>query len=331
MTSVQPLARFPLVRTTCAEETRAALSHTYAKPDMEFIDREPKLQAVVNLCQLIDVGLVYASCDARLRFAYPETDLVSQIFSIGGQCDATTAGVSVAICPDCSIVTSPGEPLQITSSADYRRLVLTINSQALAKKLSSITGGSCGKTLRFYPRQNYALHSAKALREHFFFLVGILNDSTAPMPNLVLAEFEQALTVMFLHANHHNFSHLLEQAPPFVAPWQIDRAEAYIEANWKAPITLEDLSDVSGVSAFSLWRSFKKGRGLSPMEFASQGRLRRARELLLRPDDTTTVAEIASTCGFADTRCFESDYVRAFGEPPIATFGRSKDPRPTSH
>ncbi len=331
MTSVQPLARFPLVRTTCAEETRAALSHTYAKPDMEFIDREPKLQAVVNLCQLIDVGLVYASCDARLRFAYPETDLVSQIFSIGGQCDATTAGVSVAICPDCSIVTSPGEPLQITSSADYRRLVLTINSKALAKKLSSITGGSCGKTLRFYPRQNYALHSAKALREHFFFLVNMLNNSAAPIPGLVQVEFEQALMVMFLQANHHNYSHLLEQPSPLVASWQVRRAEAYIEANWKLPITLEDLAAVSGVSAFGLFRSFKRSRGLSPMEFVGQVRLRHARELLLRPDDATTIAGIASTCGFADVRRFEIDYLRAFGEPPCATLGRGRSPRPTSH
>ena len=84
------------------------------------------------------------------------------------------------------------------------------------------------------------------------------------------------------------------------------------------PITLEDLAQVSGVSAFSLFRSFKGSRGLSPMEFVNQVRLRRARELLLRPDDTTTIADIASACGFADTRCFESDYVRAFGEPPSA-------------
>jgi hypothetical protein len=228
MTSASPLARFPLVRTTSAEETRAALSCTYAKPNMEFTDREQKLQTVVNLCQLVDVGLVYASCAASLRFEYPETDLASQIFSIDGRCEVMTGGASVAIRPDCGVVISPGESLQITSSAEYRRLVLTIKSRALARTLSTLTGQSCGRPLRFNPKQNYALPSAKALREHFFFLVGILNDSTAPMPNLVLAEFEQALTVMFLHANHHNFSHLLEQAPPFVAPWQIDRAEAYI-------------------------------------------------------------------------------------------------------
>jgi AraC-like DNA-binding protein len=331
MKSAEPLARFPLVRTTSAEETRAALSCTYAKPSMEFIDREQKLQTVVNLCQLVDVGLVYASCAASLRFEYPETDLASQIFSIDGRCEVMTGGASVAIRPDCGVVTSPGESLQHTSSAEYRRLVLTIKCRALARTLSTLAGQPCGRPLRFNPKQNYALPAAKALREHFFFLVGVLNNSTAPMPSLVLAEFEQVLTVMFLCANHHNFSHLLEQAPPFVAPWQVDRAEAYIEANWKGPIALEDLADVSGVSAFSLWRSFKKGRELSPMEFASRVRLRHARDLLLRPDEATTVTGIASTCGFADVRRFESDYARAFGERPCATLDRSKGPRPTSH
>ena len=331
MTSVPPLARFPLVRTHCAEETRAALSCTYAKPNMEFIDREQKLQTVVNLCQLSDIGLVYASCAASLRFEYPETDLASQIFSIGGQCEVLTGRASIAIHPDCSVVISPSESLQITSSADYRRLVLTVKSRALARKLSALTGASYNQTLHFNPRQNYSLPSAKALRDHFFFLVGVLNNSTTPIPNLVLTEFEQTLIVMFIHANHNNYSHLFEQTPPSVAPWQVDRAEAYIEANWKPPITLEDLAQVSGVSAFSLFRSFKKIRGLSPMEFANQVRLRHARELLLHPDATTTVEQIAATCGFAGTRRFESGYVLAFGELPQQTLERRKGVRPGWH
>jgi transcriptional regulator GlxA family with amidase domain len=185
--------------------------------------------------------------------------------------------------------------------------------------------------LRFNPKQNYALSSAKALREHFLFLVGMLDNPAAPIPHLVRTEFEQALMVMFLHANHHNYSHLLEQASPFTAPWQLRRAEAYIEANCKQPITLEDLAAICGVSALSLFRSFKKSRGLSPMEFASRVRLRHARDLLLRPDEATTVTAIASACGFADVGRFESDYARAFGEPPCATLERSKGPRPTSY
>jgi hypothetical protein len=128
MKSAEPLAQFPLVRTTSAEETRVALSCTYAKPNLEFMDGERKLQTTINLCQLMDIGLIYASCAASLRLEYPETNLAAQIFSIGGQCEVITGGTSVVVGPDCSAVISPNEPLQITSNADYRRLSLTIKS-----------------------------------------------------------------------------------------------------------------------------------------------------------------------------------------------------------
>jgi len=205
-----------------------------------------------------------------------------------------------------------------------------MKSRALANKLSAIVGETCGETLRFDPKQDYALPSAMTLREHFLFLIDILNTSTALLPRFVLSEFEQTLMVMFLQANRHNYSRLLEQTPRHCSPFQVDRAEAYIEANWRRAITLESLAEMSGVSAFSLFRSFKKTRGYSPMEFLNRVRLRHARELLLRPDASTTVAEIASTCGFADARRFESDYVLAFGESPFETLhpGKSRHPPP---
>ena len=137
--------------------------------------------------------------------------------------------------------------------------------------------------------------------------------------------------VMFLQANRHNYSQLLEQKPRHCASLQVDRAEAYIEANWRRAITLESLAEISGVSAFSLFRSFKNNRGYSPMEFLRRVRLRHARELLLRPDASTTVAETASSCGSADPRRFEGEYVLAFGKSPFEALDRGKNPRSLRH
>jgi len=86
--------------------------------------------------------------------------------------------------------------------------------------------------LHFDPKQDYALHSATTLRTHFLCLIDIPNKSTALLPHFVLSEFEQTLVVMFLQANRHNYSQLLEQTPRHCSPIQVDRAEAYIEANW---------------------------------------------------------------------------------------------------
>ena len=70
------------------------------------------------------------------------------------------------------------------------------------------------------------------------------------------------------------------------------------------------------MSALALFRTFKKARGYSPLEFANQVRLRHARALLASPDTATTVETVALRCGFADVRRFATLYELAFGEPP---------------
>jgi hypothetical protein len=150
---------------------------------------------------------------------------------------------------------------------------LRIHPAAAAKLLSAIVGTSIG-ALRFEPTSNFERPETRILRDHFLFLVNELSSATTPMPSLVLDEFEQALMVMFLRANRHNYSHLLEIEPPDAAPIQVRRAEEYIEAYWDQPISLESLAAITGVSARSLIRSFRQRRGYSPMQFVKQVRLR---------------------------------------------------------
>jgi len=154
-------------------------------------------------------------------------------------------------------------------------------------------------------------------------LVEMVSVSAAPLPRLLLSEYEQTLAVMFLHANRHNHSHLLERATPDLAPWQLLRAEQYIEAHAERAISVDQLTAVAGVGALSLFRAFKKARGLSPLDFANAVRLRRARDMLQHPDETTTVAAVALACGYADIGRFEMDYARTFGELPRLTLARA--------
>ena len=79
---------------------------------------------------------------------------------------------------------------------------------------------------------------------------------------------------MFLCGHKHNYSHVLEEAETGPADAQIRRVETYIEAHWQEDISLETLAEVAGVSAFSLFRVFKKLRGYSPLDFAARIRAR---------------------------------------------------------
>jgi hypothetical protein len=270
----KPLDRFPVIRTRSVEKMRAALAQVYTKPIFELQGRVRTLDVSFNNYQLQHSGLSYVKYGAPVRLEFPDTDFLSQLFPIKGKGEVLTGGTLVSMTQDSGVVNSPYTSFTAKLSADYEHLVLRMDSTALARKLAAMIGAPISRTLRIDPMPNFARPDAQILRQHLMFLVNKLSMAAAPLPALMLAEFEQSLMVMFLRANRHNYSHLFELQPSDSAPWQVRRAEEYIEANWDQPITLEDLAAVTGVSARSLFRTFKRSRGYSPMDFVNQTRRR---------------------------------------------------------
>ena len=318
----RPLDRFPIVRTQNVEEMRAALTRVYARPQLRA--KITKVDATLNYLQLRHVGLGYTKYGIDLSGAYPESESYLQAFPLRGRGEVAIKKFTSPLGPGRGLTVSPGRRFAAKADADYEHLFVVVSMHGLTEKLSAIVGRPIGRALEFEPIMNDAHPAAKALRDHLGFLVRTVSESEIPLPKLVLEEFAQTLMVMILHANRHNYSRLLQKVSRDVASWQVRRAEDYIEANWRRPITLEDIVQVTGASAFDLFRSFKKSRGYSPMELADRVRLGHARAQLHRPDAATTVASVALACGFADLGRFENDYILAFGESPSTTLRRGK-------
>jgi AraC-like DNA-binding protein len=318
MKSVRPLDRFQVIRTQNVEEIRAAFARMYGQ-SMSVEGNAKRLDAAINRCAMKDISLSYARFGADMGLVFPETVVTFHMIPVRGRGEATVNGAAIPLSAGHGVTISQGVSFAERFNTDYEHVVLAINTLALTDKLAVLTGAPINRPLTFYSTKGEASFGVKAFRDHFFFLVDKLSASAVPLPRLLSAEFEQTLIVMFLHANRHNCSHLLERAPVDASPWQIRRAEEYIEANWRQAITLEKLAAVTEMSAFDLFRSFKSSRGYSPTEFADRVRLRHTRELLRRADATTTVAAVASACGFSDLWRFTRDYVRVFGEHPSQT------------
>ncbi len=321
--AVRWLDRFPVVRTQDAEEMCAALESIYAKPILKLKAQTTKVDVAVNYYPMNCIGVGNTKYGTAVSLAYPESDVFLQSFPVRGRAQARVGEFVGLLDPNHSVAVSPHMYFAAKLAADYETLLLLIKPQALIDKLTAITGQSIRQPLKFQPLQDWAHPAAKTLRDHFLLLVEIVGTSVVPIPKLVLAEFEQTLMVMFLYANRHNYSHFLEQKSAVAAPWQLRLVEQYMEANWQRPIMLEQLAQVAGVSALALFRSFRKSRGCSPMEFVRRLRLGRAREMLQHPHAATTVAAVASACGFADLDRFVNDYLQAFGELPSLTLGCS--------
>lgn len=275
----RPLDNFPLVHTGDCDEVRAALARIYAEPTLQLAPGTTGLAARLNECGLQATWLGYAAYGGAVSLDFPTADYFLQLLPIRGRGEIVSgrrramlvAGKTYATCsPDVGHRSSYGQ--------DYEALVLKIASQALTRKLAAMTGADIGAPLRTEVQPSRSQRMLTLCR-YLPMLAGILSESVAPMPSWWIAQTEQLLMVMFLCGHRHNYSHLLEQEAPDCAPWQVRRAEDYIEANWQEGVSLETLAEVTGVSGFSLFRSFRMTRGYSPFEYASKVRSKRVGHL----------------------------------------------------
>lgn len=274
MTSARPLDNFPVIRTRSIEDVRNALARVYARPTLNFAHASQAINASINECRLQHIRLGYGAFGAAVCFDFPPADCFLHLIPVQGKAEIVRKS-SVALTVGTSATISPDTGFRGHYSDDYECLVVKIDTQQLTGKLAAMTGVVIDKPLRMEPQPDLKRPAAQILQRYLPLLADTLSAADPPFPGWWISQTEQLLMAMFLCAHQHNYSHLLEQQAPDAAPWQVRQAEDYIEANWDRDVTLETLAEVTGVSAFSLFRSFKESRGCSPSEFASQIRSKR--------------------------------------------------------
>jgi AraC-like DNA-binding protein len=95
---------------------------------------------------------------------------------------------------------------------------------------------------------------------------------------------------------------------------KLRRVVEFIEAHIDVPITLARLAAVVYLSPFHFHRQFKRSMGLTPGQYISQLRIKRARTLLSESD--LPLAEVAAQVGFADQSHFTAAFRRTTSMTP---------------
>jgi len=98
----------------------------------------------------------------------------------------------------------------------------------------------------------------------------------------------------------------------------------YLEAHFAKPISLMELSALSGVSPFHLSRRFRARYGLPPYMYLELVRVNRAREMLRRGDP---ISRVAFDTGFSDQSHLTRRFKRVVGVPPgqyAKTYGSTR-------
>ena len=319
----EPLRRFPIIHTHVPDEMRRVLVTTYGARGFEVLDPEG-FQGRANFLQLEDMGLGYITFGSRSIVDFPEADFARILIGLRGAGETIAGGKSGITTDSQSAVVSPGDAATMHHGTGYAPLVLRINRTALERMLALILGARPGGALHFDAAVSLDRPAAATLRRQIEFMAQQLDADAAPLPAALLRQMQQTITVAFLYGTQHSFSGLLEQETRGAAPVHVLRAENYIEANWQREVSIEALCEVTGHSARSLFRAFQQTRGYSPMAFAKRVRLDRAKAMLSKPDEMTSVTGVAFVCGFANLGHFAREYRVAFNELPSDTLRRAR-------
>ncbi len=320
-----PLHGFPLLESRDPDEFHHAVTGLFGDVSIDIsTDRKsPRdFAARVNHLQLGQIGIMYGRYGSQIRARFSDVRFYTQGITLSGSGEQATGGRRHIVGRNTGGVLSPRIPIELTLGRGFEHVALLIAPDAVVSKLSAITGRSIAYSPPMIGETNLRRPEAARLRELTIRLTRrTFSNALAP---IFVSDTEQRAILLFLLANDHAYRDDLVKEPPQIASWQVQRTEEFIEANWRRHISIEMLSAVSGCSFRSLFHQFKRGRGYTPMQFARHVRLQRAKDMLSRPNEATSVTEVAFDCGFGNLGHFSRYYREEFGELPSKALERGR-------
>ncbi|WP_161601365.1 AraC family transcriptional regulator [Paenibacillus luteus] len=93
----------------------------------------------------------------------------------------------------------------------------------------------------------------------------------------------------------------------------LDQARNYMNNNFQEAITVEELSELAGMSRYYFMRSFKEQFGQSAMDYLSEVRTNQAKRLM---NEGQTLQKVAEKVGYIDRQYFSSQFKKLVGMSP---------------
>lgn len=314
-----PLDSYPSFRTARAWELGRLVEEKLGAQVTAAPADGTLMQAKGNRASLSVGDLWLCAYGLPTTIKFPEGEYLKVQFNLAGVGTSSIGRQTIAVTADQACVLA-GD-VEVWFGPEFQQLVWRVPKSALAAKMAAMTGNAVVHEPAFDPALSLTQAQGAIARQLVGSLVRAVEVGDAPS-KMVLAEIEQAMMVALLAANAHHVPELLLR-PSDAAPWQVRRAEQYIEANWDKPLTIEDLVAAAGTSARSLFRTFRQSRGCSPLEFARRVRLNAAKRMLEHPGQSTNVTAVAMACGFRDLGHFTKSFRQAFGVLPSDVLKKS--------
>jgi len=197
--------------------------------------------------------------------------------------------------------------------------VITVNPGELHDGYPIDGGIRRWRIIYFDPKVLARLFIPELTRETEFISPSLRDPGTAAWVNVLFSRLssgadqlgvEEVVTHLVLRLQSPNIRPMRDLANSS-AP--VAKARSRIEEDPASPITLFDLSALSGMSRYQIVRAFARELGTTPYAYVIQCRVRLARKLLINGE---TLAAAAQRAGFADQSHMTRAFVRQLGISP---------------
>ena len=237
-----------------------------------------------------------------------------------GSIEARCGRQQKTIRPGHASVLSPSEYTTMKWGEDSAEVIVRLDRKAVETQVSMLLGRHLPYPLVFDIDMDCTHGAAGAWWRAVRFLLSELDYSPNVMNSTLGAQqFEQSLICALIYGQPHNYTGALQHGLSAAAPRHVKLVEDYIHAHAEDPITIEDFTDVAGVSARTLFAGFKQFRGTSPMKYLRDVRLQKVKLDLEQAAAGKTVTEIAMKWGFFQLGRFAIEYRKTFGLSPSDT------------
>ena len=235
----------------------------------------------------------------------------------------TTAGNSVSASATSAPIIQSGRETSLFRRQDSPLIAVTAKIKDLERHFGDLAGTDHVR-LDFAPGLNRESPEGERFQRAIDFAIHELRGNPTAIDNpIVRRQLDELILggILALPGEHHSLINLSSKGS--VGLTVVRCAEEFMEANAGDPIVMSDVAKECGCSRTKLFEAFKKERGWTPLQFLVRRRMERARRLLLRPNQRSTVATVSLDCGYPNFSRFAQEYRKIYGETPSMTLNRS--------
>ncbi len=210
------------------------------------------------------------------------------------------------------------EGLRVAISDDHAGTSFELPYRRIVAVLEGLIERPVSRRIAFEPLLDTSTQAGERLRRVASF---IENEQSVPggrdAPILWGRTLEDLLIRSLLILQPHTYSSQLEGPVRGASPFNVKRAEAFMQAHACEAITVEQIAEASGCGVRSLQSAFRTFAGCSPMERLRIIRLDQAHLDLSGRTAVTSLRALATKFQFSNPGRFADQYRARFGHRPF--------------